>query len=67
MPRPLLLIGALGVLIGVAGSALAYTPSDILTNRKSPPSSKAIALTMGEHPPGYWHPERAGWMYLAGR
>ena len=65
MSRPLILATlAAGALLGVAGSALAYTPSDILQKRKTPPSSQAIALPMAEHPPAYCDPERAGWMYL---
>ena len=54
----------LGLALGVAGTALAGAPSEVLKRRKAPSSSQALALPMGEHPPGYCDPEHAGWMYL---
>lgn len=53
-----------GAALGIAGTALATTPSDILKKRKTPASSVAIAFPMAEHPPGYCDAEHAGWMYL---
>ena len=55
---------ALGLALGVAGTALAGSPAEILKSRKTPSSKEAIALPMAEHPPGFCDPEHAGWMYL---
>lgn len=53
-----------GLAVGVAGTAFALTPSEIMKARKAPSSNVAIALPMAESPPGYCEPTRAGWMYL---
>jgi len=62
-PRTLAAV-AVGLALGVAGSALAGSPADIVKARKAPSSKEAIALPMAEHPPDYCDPAHAGWMYL---
>lgn len=55
---------AVGIAVGVAGTAFALTPNEIMKAYKKPSSSQAIGLPLSEHPPVRCSQEAAGWMYF---
>jgi len=50
--------------MGLATTALAIAPAEIIAARKTPSSKEAIALPMAEKPPADREAARAGWMYI---
>ncbi len=63
MSRTLPLVAA-GFVLGLATTALAIAPAEILASRKTPSSKEAFALPMAEKPPAACDATRAGWMYF---